>query len=75
MARAGDGVPRSVHQAGARPRARPILFGVDAVHGHNNLPGATLFPHNIGLGAARDPGLIQRIGAATAAEVAATGIK
>ena len=53
----------------------PILFGVDAVHGHNNLPGATVFPHNIGLGATRDPGLIRRIGAATAAEVAATGIE
>ena len=52
----------------------PILFGVDAVHGHSNLPGATIFPHNIGLGATGDPGLIQRIGAATAAEVAATGI-
>lgn len=52
----------------------PILFGVDAVHGHSNLPGATIFPHNIGLGAGRDPALIQRIGAATAAEVAATGI-
>lgn len=53
----------------------PILFGVDAVHGHNNVPGATLFPHNIGLGAARDPELIRRIGEATAAEVAATGIE
>ncbi len=53
----------------------PILFGVDAVHGHSNLPGATLFPHNIGLGAARDPDLIRRIGVATAAEVAATGIE
>lgn len=53
----------------------PILFGVDAVHGHSNLPGATLFPHNIGLGAANDPALIQRIGAVTAREVAATGIE
>lgn len=53
----------------------PILFGVDAVHGHSNLPGATLFPHNIGLGATRDPDLIRRIGEATAAEVAATGIE
>jgi beta-glucosidase len=53
----------------------PILFGVDAVHGHSNLPGATIFPHNIALGATRDPALIQRIGAATAAEVAATGIE
>jgi beta-glucosidase len=53
----------------------PILFGVDAVHGHSNLPGATIFPHNIGLGAARDPQLIRRIGAATAAEVAGSGIE
>lgn len=53
----------------------PILFGVDAVHGHSNLPGATIFPHNIGLGAARDPDLIQRIGAATATEIAASGIE
>lgn len=52
----------------------PILFGVDAVHGHSNLPGATIFPHNIGLGAANDPALIERIGAVTAAEVAASGI-
>lgn len=52
----------------------PMLFGIDAVHGHSNLPGATIFPHNIGLGAARDPALIQRIGAVTAAEVAASGI-
>lgn len=52
-----------------------ILFGVDAVHGHNNLPGATVFPHNIGLGAARDADLIRRIGQATAAEIAASGIE
>ena len=60
--------------AAARPGARvPLLFGIDAVHGHNNVVGATLFPHNIGLGAARDPELIRRIGEATAREVAATG--
>lgn len=53
--------------------AIPLIFGIDAVHGHNNVVGATLFPHNIGLGAARDPDLIRRIGAATALEVAATG--
>lgn len=53
----------------------PMLFGIDAVHGHSNVPGATIFPHNIGLGAARDPDLIRRIGAATALEVAATGIE
>jgi beta-glucosidase len=58
----------------ARPGAAiPLLFGVDAVHGHNNIVGATLFPHNIGLGAARDPDLIRRIAGATAVEVAATG--
>ena len=60
--------------AAARPGARiPLMFGIDAVHGHNNVVGATLFPHNIGLGAARDPDLIRRIGEATALEVAATG--
>ena len=52
----------------------PILWGTDAVHGHNNVYGATIFPHNIGLGAANDPGLMTRIGAATAKEVLDTGI-
>ncbi|MCA1950810.1 MAG: glycoside hydrolase family 3 protein [Treponema sp.] len=52
----------------------PLLYGIDAVHGHNNLKDATIFPHNIGLGAADDPDLVRRIGAATAAEMAATGI-
>jgi beta-glucosidase len=52
----------------------PLIYGVDAVHGHNNLYGATIFPHNIGLGAAGDPQLVQRIGRATAEEMAATGI-
>ncbi len=60
--------------AASRPGAAiPLMFGIDAVHGHNNIVGATLFPHNIGLGAARDPDLIGRIGAATAQEVAASG--
>ncbi|MFN3621097.1 glycoside hydrolase family 3 N-terminal domain-containing protein [Sphingorhabdus sp.] len=53
----------------------PILFGVDAVHGHSNLPQATIFPHNIGLGAARDVELIERIGRATAAEISGSGIE
>ena len=53
----------------------PILFGVDAVHGHSNVPGATIFPHNIGLGATHDPDLILRIGQATAAEIAGSGIE
>ncbi|XXG75386.1 hypothetical protein AAC387_Pa07g3904 [Persea americana] len=52
----------------------PILYATDAVHGHNNVFGATIFPHNIGLGATRDRDLIQRIGVATAMEVRATGI-
>jgi len=52
----------------------PIIWGTDAVHGHNNVIGATLFPHNIGLGAAHDPDLIERIGSITAIEVAVTGI-
>ena len=53
----------------------PAIWGTDAMHGHSNVFGATLFPHNIGLGAARDPELIHRIGVATAKEVAATGIE
>ncbi|GAB7104661.1 hypothetical protein JCM4814A_29750 [Streptomyces phaeofaciens JCM 4814] len=52
----------------------PLIYGVDAVHGHNNLVGATVMPHNIGLGATRDPGLARRTGAVTAAEVRATGV-
>jgi beta-glucosidase len=52
----------------------PVIWGTDAVHGHNNVFGATLFPHNIGLGAAHDPQLLERIGRATALQVRATGI-
>nr|XP_028948791.1 uncharacterized protein LOC103453963 isoform X2 [Malus domestica] len=62
----------------------PFIFGIDAVHGHNNVYKATIFPHNVGLGATRsaeiqdestrDPELVKRIGAATALEVRATGI-
>src|SRR4030095_14486884 len=63
----------SMDAAGGAP-AIPIMWGTDAVHGHNNVIGATVFPHNIGLGAAHDPDLMERIGAATAREVAATGI-
>ena len=57
----------------ATPLGIPMLYGVDAVHGHNNVSGATVFPHNIGLGATRDPALAQQIGRATAEEVAGTG--
>jgi beta-glucosidase len=56
------------------PPGVPIMWGTDAVHGHNNIPGATIFPHNIGLGAARDPALIERIGAVTAVEIRVTGL-
>jgi beta-glucosidase len=52
----------------------PLLIGIDAVHGHNNVVGATLFPQNSALGNAHDPALIREIGEATAAEVRATGI-
>jgi beta-glucosidase len=64
----------SVDPAGGRS-ATPIVFGIDAVHGHNNVIGATLFPHNIGLGATRNAELVRRISAATAAEVRATGME
>lgn len=57
-----------------RHAAIPLIWGTDAVHGHSNVYGATIFPHNIGLGAGNDTDLIRRIGKATAAEVAATGI-
>jgi beta-glucosidase len=52
----------------------PLIYGIDAVHGHNNVYGATIFPHNIGLGATRDPELVQKIGRMTAEEVAGTGL-
>ena len=55
--------------------AIPILYGVDAVHGHNNVIGAVIFPHNIALGCARDAELVERIGRITAKEVRATGIQ
>jgi beta-glucosidase len=53
----------------------PIIWGIDAVHGDNNVFGATLFPHNIGLGAAHDTALVEDIGAATARAVRATGVE
>lgn len=56
-------------------KAIPVLLGIDAVHGHNNVVGATLFPHNIALGATNDPALLRRIAEATAAELRATGFE
>lgn len=52
----------------------PLVYGVDAIHGHTNVLGATVFPHNIGLGATNDPSLIERIARATALEILATGV-
>ncbi|XP_073133620.1 uncharacterized protein [Henckelia pumila] len=52
----------------------PMIYGIDAVHGHNNVYKSTIFPHNVGLGCSRDPELVRRIGAATALEARATGI-
>ena len=62
--------------AAARPTQAPIplMFGIDAVHGHSNLVGAVIFPHNVGLGAAHDPALIREIGKVTADEMSAVGV-
>ena len=54
--------------------AIPLIYGVDAVHGHNNVKGAVIFPHNIGLGASRDADLVERIGRVTARELLATSV-
>ena len=66
------------YAASMRPNAAlpriPVMWGSDAVHGHNNIVGATLFPHNIGLGAARNPALMERIGQVTAIEMRVTGL-
>ena len=53
----------------------PIIYGVDAVHGHNNVEGATIFPQNVGMGATNDPARVQQVCTATALEMNATGIR
>ena len=53
----------------------PMIYGIDAVHGHAKVIGATVFPHNIGLGATRNPALVQQTGAVTAQELTATGVQ
>ena len=63
----------SMRPSGKLPRI-PVIWGSDAVHGHNNVVGATLFPHNIGLGATRNPELMRRIGEVTAKEMRVTGL-
>jgi beta-glucosidase len=55
--------------------AVPVMWGTDAVHGHSNIVGATIFPHNIGLGAMRDPALMGKIARATAVEIRTTGME
>ncbi len=62
------------HTANTRLRI-PLLYGIDAVHGHSNLLGAVIFPHNIGLGATGDAALVEKIGRITAEEVRASGIQ
>jgi beta-glucosidase len=52
----------------------PLIYGIDAVHGHNNVKGATIYPHNIGLGATGNPEIVRSVSHATSSEVAATGI-
>ncbi|MFF3207378.1 glycoside hydrolase family 3 N-terminal domain-containing protein [Streptomyces sp. NPDC002962] len=66
-----DGIQRT---ALTTPLGIPMIYGIDAVHGHNAVRGATLFPHDIGLGATRDPALVQRVGRAVAEEMSGTGI-
>jgi beta-glucosidase len=61
-------------EAAATPHGIPLIYGIDAVHGHNTAEGAVVFPHNIGLGAADDPELMKEIAAVTAEEMLATGI-
>ncbi len=53
----------------------PLIYGIDAVHGHNNVDGAVVFPHNIGLGATRNPALVEKAARVTAREMAATGMR
>ncbi|HKM52263.1 MAG TPA: glycoside hydrolase family 3 N-terminal domain-containing protein, partial [Isosphaeraceae bacterium] len=53
----------------------PLIYGIDSVHGHNNVDGAVIFPHNIGLGATRDPALVEKAARITALEMAGTGIR
>lgn len=53
----------------------PLLYGIDAVHGHNNILGAVIFPHHVGMGATRDPELVRRAEHATAEELGGTGIR
>ncbi|KAL0725270.1 hypothetical protein Bca4012_039869 [Brassica carinata] len=77
----GASIPKRIETATAMQKLSlstrlgiPMLYAIDAVHGHSTFINATIFPHNIGLGATRDPELVKKIGAITALEVRATGI-
>jgi beta-glucosidase len=70
-----DAIDRLQMQALGTRLGIPIIYGVDAVHGHGELKGAVVFPHNIGLGATRNPDIAEKAGKITAEEVAATGIR
>ena len=70
----GASMDTSADENGSHYLAIPILWGTDAVHGHSNVMGATVFPHNIGLGATGDPELVGKTAAITAKEIAVTGI-
>ena len=70
-----DAVEHAIRSSLATRLKIPILYGIDAVHGHSNVRGAVIFPHNIGLGCTRDPELVEEIGRVTAVEVRATGIQ
>jgi beta-glucosidase len=68
-------IPRSFMERALTTRlAIPLIYGIDSMHGFGHVNGATLFPHNIGLGATRDPALVEAIGQATAEEMRAAGI-
>jgi len=70
-----DAVDRYQMQALSTRLGIPFMYGVDAVHGNAEMRGATVFPHNIGLGATRNPALIEKVGKAAAEEIAATGVR
>jgi beta-glucosidase len=65
-----------IQEHSAKTRLKiPILYGIDALHGHNNVLGAVIFPHNVGLGCTRNPSLVEKVARATAEEIRATGIQ
>jgi len=68
-------VDRLIERSQRTRLAIPILYGIDAVHGHNNLEGAVIFPHNIGLGCTDNPALVEEAGKITASEMRASGIR